>query len=212
VDQTAAKRYWPGQDPLGKKLRLGRLFTVVGVARNSTHMLMNESPEPMVYMSFFQVGYETIVQVKTEGNPVDLAPAVENAIHEIDTRLPVFDVRPMRESTQLASSFASYRAPGGNVRADWAGSCGNRDLRSRGLSNPNADPRDRSTNGSGRFARRCAETRAVQGVWLTGVGLALGLAFALGLTRLIARLLYGIGANDPVTVASVVMLLGAMSL
>jgi ABC-type antimicrobial peptide transport system permease subunit len=54
----------------------------------------------------------------------------------------------------------------------------------------------------------------VQGLWLTGIGLALGLAlaFALGLTRLIARLLYGIGANDPVTVVSVVMLLGAMSL
>jgi ABC-type antimicrobial peptide transport system permease subunit len=52
----------------------------------------------------------------------------------------------------------------------------------------------------------------VQGLWLTGIGLALGLAFALGLTRLIARLLYGIGANDPVTVASVIMLLGTMSL
>ena len=57
-------------------------------------------------MSFFQLGYETIVQVKTEGNPADLAPAVESAIREIDTRLPVFDVRPMRESTQMASSLA----------------------------------------------------------------------------------------------------------
>jgi ABC-type antimicrobial peptide transport system permease subunit len=52
----------------------------------------------------------------------------------------------------------------------------------------------------------------LQGMWLTGIGLALGLAFALGLTRTISRLLYGIGANDPVTVASVVMLLGTMSL
>jgi ABC-type antimicrobial peptide transport system permease subunit len=51
----------------------------------------------------------------------------------------------------------------------------------------------------------------VQGLWLTGTGVTLGLAFALGLTRLIARLLYGIGANDPVTVVSV-MLLGAISL
>src|SRR5580692_10964325 len=65
VDQTAAKRYWPGQDPLGKKLRVwGSLFTVVGVVRNSTHTFVNESPEPMVYMSFFQAGYETMVQVK----------------------------------------------------------------------------------------------------------------------------------------------------
>ena len=52
----------------------------------------------------------------------------------------------------------------------------------------------------------------VQGLWLAGTGLALGLAFALGLTRLIARLLYGISGNDPVSVVSVVMLLGAMSL
>src|SRR6266700_485253 len=74
VGQTAARRYWPGQDPLGKRLRVwGSLFTVVGVARNSTHMFVNESPEPMVYMSFFQEGYETIVQVETEGNPVDMA-------------------------------------------------------------------------------------------------------------------------------------------
>ena len=107
MDQTAARRYWPGQDPLGKELRVwGSLFTVVGVVRNSTHTFVNESPEPMVYMSFFQAGYETMVQVETEGNPVDLAPAVQNAIHEIDTRLPVFDVRSMRESTQMASSFA----------------------------------------------------------------------------------------------------------
>jgi ABC-type antimicrobial peptide transport system permease subunit len=52
----------------------------------------------------------------------------------------------------------------------------------------------------------------LQGVGLTGMGLALGLAFALGLTRVIARLLYGIGANDPATMVSVVTLLGAMSL
>jgi len=51
-----------------------------------------------------------------------------------------------------------------------------------------------------------------QGLWLTGMGLALGLAFALGVTRIIGRMLYGIGANDPVTVVSVVTLLGAMSL
>jgi len=51
-----------------------------------------------------------------------------------------------------------------------------------------------------------------QGLWLTGIGLALGLAFALGLSRIIVGLLFGISANDPITVVSVVMLLGAMSL
>src|ERR1700684_3822079 len=214
VDQTAARRYWPGQHPLGKKLRIwGGLFTVVGVARNSTHIFVNESPEPIVYMSFFQVGYETIVQVKTEGNPVDLAPAVENAIHEIDARLPVFDVRPMRESTQMASSFAVVQsalagmfAPIGLI------------LAITGIYGVVAYRTQMRTHEIGvrmaLGASRVDVLRLVllQGLWLTGIGMALGLAFALGLTRLIARLLYGIGANDPVTVVSVVTLLGAMSL
>ena len=214
VDQTAARRYWPGQDPLGKKLRIwGGLFTVVGVARNSTHIFVNESPEPIVYMSFFQVGYETIVQVKTEGNPVDLAPAVENAIHEIDTRLPVFDVRPMRESTQMASSFAVVQSALAGMFA-LIGLV----LAVTGIYGVVAYRTQMRTHEIGvrmaLGASRVDVLRLVlsQGVWLTGVGLALGLAFALGLTRVIARFLYGIGANDPLTMASVVMLLGAMSL
>src|SRR6202167_1629533 len=214
VGQTAARRYWPGQDPLGKKLRIwSGLFTVVGVARNSTHIFVNESPEPIVYMSFFQVGYETIVQVKTEGNPVDLAPAVENAIHEIDAPLPVFDVRPMRESTQMASSFAVVQSALAGmfaliglvlaVTGIYGGVAYRTQLRTHGI-------RVRLAIG----ASRADVLRLVllQGLWLTGIGMAVGLAFALGLTRFIAPLFYGIGANDPVAVVSVVMLLGAMSL
>ena len=214
VDQTAARRYWPGQYPLGKKLRLwGIPFTVVGVAKNSTHMFVNESPQPMVYMSFFQLGYETIVQVKTEGNPADLAPAVTNAIHEIDGRLPVFDVRPMRESTQLASIFAVIQSALAGMFA-LIGLI----LAATGIYGVVAYRTQMRTHEIGiRMALGASRADVLklvlsQGLWLTGIGLALGLAVALGLTRFVARLLYGISANDPITVASVLMLLGAMSL
>jgi predicted permease len=215
VDQTAARHYWPGEDPLGKRLRIwGSLHTVVGVARNSTHTFVNESPEPMIYMSFFQhPGYETMVQVKTQGNPVDLEPAVENAIHEIDPRLPVFDVRSMRESTHLASTFAVIESTLAGMFA-LIGLV----LAVTGIYGVVTYRTQMRTHEIGvrmaLGASRVDVLRLVllQGAWLTGVGLALGLAFALGLTRLIARLLYGIGANDPFTMASVVMLLGAMSL
>src|SRR5579872_853567 len=214
VDQTAARRYWPGQDPLGKRLRVwGSLFTVVGVAKNSTHIFVNESPEPMVYMSLFQAGYETIVQVETEGNPADLAPAVENTIHEIDPRLPVFDVRPMRESTQMASSLAVIQS----VLAGMFALTG-LILAVTGIYGVVAYRTQMRTHEIGirvaLGASRVDVLRLVllQGLWLTAIGLALGLAFALGLTRIIVRLLYGIGAHDPVTVVSVVMLLGGMSL
>jgi predicted permease len=215
VDQTAARRYWPGQDPLGKRLMVGGgPFTVVGVARNSTHTFVNESPEPMVYINYFQhPGYETMVQVKTQGNPADLAPAVENAIHEIDTQLPVFDVRPMRESTQMANSLAVIQSTLAGMFA-LIGLV----LAVTGIYGVVAYRTQMRTHEIGvRMALGASPVHVLrlvllQGLWLTGIGLVLGLAFALGLTRLIARLLYGIGANDPVTVASVVMLLGAMSL
>src|ERR1700733_1709742 len=214
VDQTAARHYWPGQDPLGKRLRVwGRLFTVVGVVRNSTHTFLNESPEPMVYMSFFQAGYETMVQVETEGNPVDLAPALQNAIHEIDTRLPVFDVRSMRESTQMASSFAVIQSTLAGMFA-LIGLV----LAITGIYGVVTYRTQLRTHEIGvrmaLGASRLDVLRLVllQGLWLTGIGLALGLAFALGLTRIIVWLFDGSGAHDPVTVVSVVMLLGAMSL
>jgi len=215
VDQTAAGRYWPGQDPLGKRLMVrSTLFTVIGVVRNSTHTFVNESPEPMVYMSFFQQREpETMVQLKTEGNPVDLAPAVQNAIHQIDTRLPVFDARSMRESTQMASSFALIQSTLAGMFA-LIGLV----LAVTGIYGVVAYRTQLRIHEIGvrmaLGASRVDVLRLVllQGLWLTGIGLALGLAFALGLTRIIGRMLYGIGANDPVTVVSVVTLLGAMSL
>jgi predicted permease len=213
VDQNAAKRYWPGQDPLGKNLRVwGRLFTVVGVARNSTHMFVNESPEPMVYMSFFQEGYDTIVQVETEGNPVDLVPAVENAIREIDTRLPVFDVRPMRESTQLASSFAVIQSALAGMFA-LIGLV----LAVTGIYGLVAYRTALRTHEIGiRVALGASPGDVMRfvlwhGLSLTAIGLSLGLALSFGLTHFIAAFLYGVGANDPLTVIVVVVLLGAMS-
>ncbi len=189
------------------------LFTVVGVVMNSTHTFVNEAPEPMVYMNLFQAGYETIVQVETEGNPADLAPAVENAIHEIDTRLPVFDVRPLRESTQIANSFAV-------IESTLAGTFAliGLVLAITGIYGVVTYRTQMRTHEIGvRMALGASRVDVlrlvlVQGLWLTGIGLVVGLAVALGLTRFIARMLYGIGANDPITVVSVVMLLGAMSL
>src|SRR6202034_548279 len=197
VDQTAARRYWPGQDPLGKKFRIwGRLFTVVGVAKNSTHMLMNESPEPMVYMNFFQAGYETIVQVKTEGNPADLASAVENAIHEIDTRLPVFDVRPMRESTQMASSFAVIQSALAGMFA-LIGVV----LAVTGIYGVVAYRTQMRTHEIGvRMALGASRVDVlrlvlVQGLWLAGTGLALGLGVSVGLPRFFLPPFFGNSAQ-----------------
>ncbi|HEY3627168.1 MAG TPA: ABC transporter permease [Terracidiphilus sp.] len=215
VDQTTAGRYWPGQDALGKKLQVsGRLLTVVGVVKNTKHQFMNERPEPMIYRSYFQASdNESIVQVKTRGNPADMAPALERAIHEIDGRLPVFDVRTMRETTQIARIFAVMQSTFAAMFAVVA-----LILAATGIYGVVAYRTQLRTHEIGvRMALGASRAHVLrlvllQGLWLTILGLVLGLGLSFGLTRFIAGLLYGISANDPLTVGAVVALLGGMAL
>jgi predicted permease len=214
VDQTAANRYWPGQDPLGKKLKVrGHPFTVVGLVKNSKHNLMNEPLEPMIYMSYFQEpDQELTVHVKTRGNPADMAPMVEQAIHQIDGRLPVFDVRSMRETAQMSSMFAVMQSTFAGMFALIA-----LVLAATGIYGVVAYRTQLRTHEIGirvaLGASRSDVLRLVlmQGVRLTAAGLVLGLALAFGLTRFIAASLYGVSATDPGTVVAVVTLLGAMA-
>jgi ABC-type antimicrobial peptide transport system permease subunit len=186
VDQTAANRYWPGQDALGKRLSIwGHLFTVVGVVRNSKHAFMSERPEPMIYMSYFQeADNESIVQVKMRGNPSDLAPAVEHAIHEIDEQLPVFDVRTMRETTQMANIFAVMQSTLAGMFAVVA-----LILAATGIYGVVAYRTELRTHEIGiRVALGAARADVLrlvlqQGIRLTAMGLVLGLVLAFVLTR-----------------------------
>ena len=213
VDQTAAKRFWPGQDPVGKRLHIGNsVAAVIGVVKNTKHQFMNERPAPMVYLSYFQRGFETIVQVRTQGNPNDIAPAVENAIHEIDARVPVFDVRSMRETTQMASTFAVIQSTFAGIFAAIA-----LILATTGIYGVVAYRTALRTHEIGIRVALGASPGDVlrlvlmQGLSLTAIGLSLGLALSFSLAHFIAAWLYGVGANDPLTVIVVVVLLGAMS-
>lgn len=214
VDQTAAHRYWPGQDPVGKKLRIwGGLYTVVGMVKNSKHGLMTELPEPMVYMSYFQRSdNQTIVQVKTQGNPEDLAPAVERAIHEIDSQLPVFDVRSLAAATQMASIFAIIQSTFASIFAVIA-----LILAATGIYGVVAYRTALRTHEIGIRVALGAERRDVlalvlrQGLQLTGIGIIVGLVFAFALTRFMRGQLYGVSATDPLTALCVVALLGGIA-
>jgi predicted permease len=214
VDETTAQRFWPGQGPVGKRLHIGNgVATVIGLVKNTKHQFMNERPAPMVYLSYFQRGFETIVQVRTQGNPNDIAPAVENAIHEIDGRLPVFDVRTMRETTQMATIFAVMQSTFAGILAAIA-----LILATTGIYGVVAYRTALRRHEIGIRVALGASPRDVlrlvlwQGLSLTAIGLSLGLALSFSLTHFIAALLYGVGANDPLTVIVVMVSLASMSL
>ena len=144
---------------------------------------------------------------------MDLAPAMERTIHEIDDRLPVYDVRTVRESTAMASTFAVMQSTFAGIFAVIA-----LVLAATGIYGVVAYRTQLRTHEIGiRVALGASRADVLQlvllqGMWATAMGLTLGLTLSLGLTRFIAGLLYGVGANDPVTILAVVVLLGAMSL
>ena len=215
VDETAANRYWPQQNAIGRRLTVfGRLYTVVGVARNSKHQRVDEQPEPLVYFSIFQLGdSETILQLRTRGDPEWLAPAIEETVHHINAHLPLFDVRPLHETTQLAIMFQKLEALFATVLGLLA-----LVLAASGIYGVVAYRTQLRTHEIGirvaLGASRSDVLRLVlgQGLRLTAAGLVVGLALSLVFTRFLRGLLYGVSATDPLTVLCVVALLAAIAI
>jgi len=214
VDQTLADRYWPDQNPLGRHVKIwGRMYTVVGVAKNSKHQFVNEPLEPMIYRSFFQNPEDPTLMVQTTGDPNALAPAIEEAIHQVDRQLVLFDVRSLQETTRasaifpvLASTFAGIFAIIALV------------LAATGIYGVISYRTQLRTHEIGvRVALGASRADVmrlvlVQGIQLTIAGLAIGLALTFGLTRFIASMLYGVSPTDPMTALAVIGLLALISI
>ena len=214
VDQTLADRYWPDQNPLGRHVKIwGRMYAVVGVAKNSKHQFVNEPLEPMIYRSFFQNPEDPTLMVQTTGDPNALAPAIEEAIHQVDRQLVLFDVRSLQETTRasaifpvLASTFAGIFSIIALV------------LAATGIYGVISYRTQLRTHEIGvRVALGASRADVmrlvlVQGIQLTIAGLAIGLALTFGLTRFIASMLYGVSPTDPMTALAVIGLLALISI
>ena len=214
VDQTLADRYWPDQNPLGRHVKMwGRMYAVVGVAKNSKHQFVNEPLEPMIYRSFFQNPEDPTLMVQTTGDPNALAPAIEEAIHQVDRQLVLFDVRSLQETTRasaifpvLASTFAGIFSIIALV------------LAATGIYGVISYRTQLRTHEIGvRVALGASRADVmrlvlVQGIQLTIAGLAIGLALTFGLTRFIASMLYGVSPTDPMTALAVIGLLALISI
>jgi predicted permease len=119
VNEAFAERYWPGQDPIGKRLRMFNptdpLLEVVGVARNSKYVLVFEKPRPFVYLPLERNMMLRTLHVRTKGDPALLAARLEHEIHALAPDLPIADLRPMRES--LSGIFGYFMFELGTVQA-----------------------------------------------------------------------------------------------
>jgi len=102
VNEALAERYWPGQDPIGKRLRVygptEPLLEVVGVARNSKYVLVFEDPRPFLYLPLERTNKLRTLCVRGRGDPSLLVPRLEREIAGLARDLPIADLRTVRRS------------------------------------------------------------------------------------------------------------------
>jgi ABC-type antimicrobial peptide transport system permease subunit len=160
-------------------------------------------------MSYFQFsGPQAVFHLRTEGDPQMLAAPVEKAVHELDSKLPVFDVRTLEQNMQIASMFEV-------IEATFAGAFGILALvlAASGIYGVVAYRTQLRTHEIGiRVALGASHSNVLrlilyQGLRLTAIGLVLGATMSLLLTRFLRGLLYGVSAMDPLTVLSVTALM-----
>ena len=217
INETLARRYWPGGDALGRIVRLNdRDWTVIGVARDGKYGRLNEAPQPYLCQALAQGDFvkRFHLHVRTTAEPQAWIPAVARAIHELDANLPSPRVLTLRQFLE-----ASVDAVAGPVQIVGIFGFLALTLAMVGVYGVMAYTVSQRTREFGIRIALGANARGLlglvlrQGLRLTGLGAALGVALALVLSRLLASLLHGISPWDPVTfVIATAGLMGAATL
>jgi putative ABC transport system permease protein len=214
INETMARRYWSGRDPIGATIRFGRgPVTIVGVARDGKYSRLSEEPRNYIYLPALQ-NYrpDLILHVKTAADPALMLPALRAAAREIDPNLPLFDVRTieehMRLSTFIARMAASMLGLFGLLGVLLAG------VGLYGVIAFNAAQRTREIGL--RMALGAARGQVIwlvlrDGLVLAAAGIGGGLLLAFGAGRLVAGQLTGISGTDPVSFAGTAILLSAVA-
>ena len=221
VNETMARRYWPGASALGHELRIGGpstpLFTIVGVVRDVRERGYELAMKPGVYLSFAQTpstwALPEFLIVRLKGNPLDAADSLRRIVAGADPDQPVAAVRTMdeildldvadrREQMTLLGAFAGL--------ALLLASIGLYGVLSYVVMQRSRELGLRMALGAS--AGSVMRLVVARGLALTATGLAIGLGLAWALTRTLQNVLYGVAAADPATFGAVVGLLGAIAL
>jgi predicted permease len=220
VNRTMAEKYWPGADPIGRRVRLGAgsdgpWLTVVGVVGDVRQIGLADPPKEELYSSFQVVtSQEMSMVVRTgEDDPERLGAAVTAAIRGVDPEQPVFGVMSMERVIENASAERRISMVLLLLFAGMAlllSAIGIYGVMAYTTTQRRHEIGIRLALGAG--APDVLRLVVGQGMRLVLVGLAAGLIGAWLLSRALTSQLYGITAQDPLTYGTVALLLGSVAL
>ena len=216
ISESAARAYWPGQDPVGRPVSVGQggfhddTAYVVGVVGDVRFGTIDSLPKPEVYLSYYQSPRGRMMMfARSSVDPQSIAPAMRRELEALAPGVPLYDVQPMRTRVAAAMSYARFSATllaAFAVVALLLAALGTYGVISYGVSQRTKEIGIRVALG----ATRGTVLRLVvsQGIALAVVGCILGLAGALVTTGVLRSLLYGVAPSDPATLVAIAVLLG----
>ena len=206
ISQSMAQMLWPGENPLGKRVTIymkrdNKPSTVIGVVGDVKHAGFASPIKPTAYWAYPELGFQFMTLViRTSGDPRSLIPDLRQTVLRIDKNQPIADVVPMdallsisvartRFATQVMAAFASVAILLAIIGI-------------YGIISFDVEQRTREIGiRMALGAQRTAVISLVlsRGMVLAGIGITLGIAVSLGLTRLLGSVLYEVRPYDPAT-------------
>ncbi|HEV2834693.1 MAG TPA: ABC transporter permease [Pyrinomonadaceae bacterium] len=216
ISESMARRVWPGEDPIGKRIAVGRIRSdadwvqVIGIVKDVRQFELTADPKPQMYLTYpqFQFFAPEDLVVKTDVDPASMAATVRKAVWDVDKDQPVSNVRTMEEI--LAESIARQRFSMLLLGVFAAVALL---LAAVGIYGVMSYSVAQRTHEIGIRMALGAQTGAVlklavgYGLKLVLAGVLIGLVAAFVLTRLMSSLLFGVTATDPATFALISFLL-----
>jgi putative ABC transport system permease protein len=215
INDVAARRFWPDEDPLGQRLEMfGETRTVVGVVPEMQQRSVGGRSESQIFVPYGAVALRTItLLVKTDRQPEAMTEDVRATLARLDPGLPAYEVMTMER--MVADSYWDRRLYG-YMFATFAAIA--LFLAAVGVYGVMAYAVAQRTHEIGVRMAMGAEVRDVLGLVagqtarLVGAGLALGLIGAYGVTRVLSGFLYGVASTDVVSFVTIPVFLGLVAL
>jgi putative ABC transport system permease protein len=220
VNQIMADKFWPHQDPLGKSFSLktstgpSKTLQIVGVVTTGKYLFVAEDPTPFFYVPLAQ-NYSSAraLQVRSSVPPETLVAPVQAEVHKLAPDLPVTEAKTMKQA--IGDDLLEYRLGAGVAAAMGAIGLILAVIGIYGIVSFSTAQRTREIGirmALGGSAGDVIRLILQQGVRMVIIGLGVGMLAALAITRAMTGLLVGVSPSDPLTYATVALLLAAVAL
>jgi putative ABC transport system permease protein len=220
IDQTMARKFWPGQDPLGQRVWIGKPMgpsmsepaprEIVGIVADIRESALADAPGQTMFIPYAQTKWNDSESflVRVRAVPLMSVPAIREALHQVDPTEPLTQIETMDQVVSGSLKDWRFHAVLLGIFAALAlviAAIGVYGVISYSIAQRTHEIGIRLALGAQR--RDVLRLVVSQGARLALAGIAVGVLAAIGLTRLMASLLYGVTPTDPVTFIAVAVLL-----